>query len=136
MAKRGRPRKPSTELKLSGEYREDRHGNRADELVCSGKPVMPAGLTVSAAAAWRHLVEATPEGIYGEQDIELLTAYCQLWGRYVELNAAGDVITALKVLNSWLRLGCDLGVGPVNRCKLEIQKADDKQEALRDFLTA
>jgi len=135
-SKSGKKRVPTATLKLTGQYREDRHGKRGDESVVSGKPRRPQRLKGAAATAWKHVVDATPDGIYGEQDTELLTAYAELWGAYCELWKEGEVSRALRVLERWLRIASDLGVGPISRCKLTIEKADDKEEALGDFLNS
>ena len=115
----GQP-KPTATLKLEGGYRDDRHGDRVDQVVVGDKPRKPQHLKGPAATAWKHLVETTPEGVYGEQDTEVLTAYCEAWGKYRAAADAGEDAKMWRALQHFIKLAGKVGAGPVDRTRLAI----------------
>lgn len=133
--KSGGHNKKSIEQHLAdGTYRENVHGALADHVQPSGKPVKPRGLKGRAATAWKHLVEATPEGVYGEQDTELLALYCQLWQEVEDYRKSGPVGTYLKFVEKFISIAARVGAGPIDRSRLKMKTKPEKEESLDDFM--
>lgn len=148
-----RPPKPTEMLKLSGGYRQDRHGHRVDaggldipdELEC------PEHLDEPARAEWgRVLAVLQPLGVVTSLDRALLAVYCASWSRWVAceqgIDAGGLVVEGHRGVmspNPLLRVGRDardatlkaaakLGLTPVDRAALNLpaKYEPDKLDAL------
>lgn len=129
----GRPPKPTAELKLTGEYREDRHGHRKDTQVVTGKPRKPAILKGEAAKTWNRIVGKSPAGVYGEQDIDLLVQYCLACEKFLAAHAADDWDEAFKCIDKTVKLASKIGVGPIERTRLTIDENAKKKDAFETW---
>jgi P27 family predicted phage terminase small subunit len=80
-----RHRVPTRLLKLKGSFREDRHGNRGDELEPEiGFPNPPGWLSAEAKREWRRLQsDSRYAAAICRVDRAMLATYCQLWGQFV-----------------------------------------------------
>lgn len=130
----GRKRTPVEVLKLTGNYREDRHGDRAETYVANTAPKRPRGLGDQAKVAWRHLTRTTPAGVYGEQDAENMRIYCELWQMYCNARDDGDWEKQLKLVDRWLKVAGRLGVGPVERARLQLAARPEPKDDFDEFL--
>lgn len=72
----GRNPKPTQSLKLSGTFREDRHGRRQEPKHASGLPEMPDGLAGRAAQEWQWLMGVIDQSLVQATDRALLASYC------------------------------------------------------------
>ncbi len=80
----GRPPTPTAELKLMGNFREDRHGDRADVTGCVGQPVRPDDLDAAGVELWDTIItEHETRGILGEIDTAALHMLCEHWSLWM-----------------------------------------------------
>lgn len=130
----GHNRKSIEQHLADGTYRENVHGALADHVQPSGKPIKPRGLKGRAATAWKHLVDSTPEGVYGEQDTELLALYCQLWEDVHEQRVNGTFASYMKAVEKFISIAARVGAGPIDRSRLKMKSKPAKEESLDDFM--
>lgn len=125
---KGHPPKSTAELKIAGTYRPDRHGDRQDEQICGGKPSIPDDLGENAVKYWRGIVDGSPEGVYGIQDVSLLVQYCELAAKFDELWDEGELDASLKVSDRTVKLATKLGIGPVERTRIRFKETKPKDD--------
>src|SRR5437899_2879596 len=76
-------RKSADELKLSGQFRADRHADRLHVPKMPGTPAKPRGLDKEAGKLWDSIVpQLVAKGYVAEIDQYLLQSMCELWGLY------------------------------------------------------
>lgn len=120
-----RPPKSIAELKLHGNYREDRHGARADiEEVVSGVPDKPPGLNEHESWMWDLVIEEYgDEGPVRRIDTAALLQACRLWGllQQSQAEAASDPTdknlrcAVTSYYAAWDRAAAKLGITPRDR---------------------
>lgn len=134
----GRPRKPTENLKLTGNYRSDRRF--ADEPVPTVEiPDMPDFLTGEAEIEWKRLTPLlAAKRCLTKWDMPMLAAYCYEWGEYVEickLQISGEVeedqkmpsaTARTKVLKNFSEIAREFGLTPSSRTRLSVSEADTK----------
>lgn len=131
----GRPRTPTAKLKLHGDYRSDRHGDRAAEPKPSGKPVKPAGMAKDAAAHWDAVVPGlVATGVATAADAPALAAMCQWHAEY--LTAKRKTVKDRKRLmmmvsahREWMQLASKFGLTPVDRARIQVGEAEESDPA-------
>jgi P27 family predicted phage terminase small subunit len=80
----GRHRKPAAKLKLLGEYREDRHGDRFDDSHLDSAVEKPEGMNSVAERFWDSVVPGLVEAGYVKAiDQPQLRGMCEWWARYI-----------------------------------------------------
>jgi len=122
---RGRPRKSVADLKLHGNFREDRHGDREEfESEFGGLPEKPEGMDSDEEQHWDYIVSAYGEaGPITAIDGPALLACCQnwaLWQRALKAykNDIGDKDLRIAVTShykDWDRAAAKLGLNPRDR---------------------
>ncbi|MHC4176877.1 MAG: P27 family phage terminase small subunit [Planctomycetota bacterium] len=142
-----RPRKRVAELKRTGQYRADRHGNRCDDRVATGAPRKPSWLQGDAAWLWTRVVNSLAKGVLAGVDTAMLASACRwwaLWRQFDQQLAAGEgnpyKITTLAAM-AWKHFSTaasKLGLSPADRTKLHLPPEDDGIEpvAKRDRRTS
>ena len=113
----GRPRKSVHELKLHGQYRPDRHGDRANEPEAAGKMVCPDWLDDDSRKIWDELipnVEALLVNL-GTADSEAFGELCDWLCAYRRLVEIKDRNIAWKNAFALLQ---QFGLTPQSRIKL------------------
>lgn len=143
MANRGRPRKPTAQLKIHGTYRDDRRF--ADEPTPQvAIPDMPNHLTGEAKKEWERIAPLLAKmKCLTEWDRSLLAAYCFEWAVYVELCKKVKVkdftmttINGNKIQNPLLaarnralknlkELATEFGLSPSSRTRISKSETED-----------
>jgi phage terminase small subunit len=132
----GRSPKSTTDLKLLGAFRADRHGDRADAVPPDGVPVRPKELTDDEGELWEQVIAFhRQKNTLGEIDTAGLIALCEAWGLYrqtVDLakQYPTDKETRCAVVAyeaMFERLAVQFGIGPIARAKLKLPKSDGKK---------
>jgi len=152
MTKMGRPKKPTTLLKIHGTYRKDRRF--VDEpMPPVTVPIMPKHLRGEAATEWRRIAPLLAKmKCLTEWDRSLLSAYCFEWGVYVELckkvKVKDLVITTIngnkihnpllsarnKALTNLKELATEFGLSPSSRSRLSLGGEEEEQNPFLAFL--
>ncbi len=127
----GRPRKPTEILKLTGNYRDDRHGARGDAPAAAGRPRMMAGLSRREQRRWRLIVESVPAGVYSRAEEMLLAAAVQWFTLYERQRETGDTDAAAKSIKVYMDCLGKLGATPVDRAKLQIPATEAAKVQVR-----
>ena len=83
---RGRKPIPTAKLKASGGFRNDRHGDRADEpQVKSERPSCPRHLSKEARKEWGRICKLLiAAGIITKLDRTILAVYCEAYAKWVD----------------------------------------------------
>jgi len=117
MGRRGPARTPTKVLALSGSWRAK---SRTDEPPADGKtPICPAWLGKHAKTTWRYIVPRLADmGVLGSTDRNTLARYCQLFVRWREAEASGDVTLSIKLSAHLLKLEREFGLTPSARAGL------------------
>lgn len=122
-----RPRTPTAILQLMGTYRQDRQGNRLDAATLPGTLNKPPDLSPDAAALWDAITATLPPGTLASIDAAGLTACCQWFARWRDLDRrlqAGDgdeykLLTLAAVASKqFAALAGKFGLSPCDRAKL------------------
>jgi phage terminase small subunit len=125
----GRRRKPTPILKLQGQYRSDRHGDRADAELSTGSPVKPDGLPPFASAMWDHVVKAVHSDLLAEADtacLEGMAHWYSVWRSNITSVDASELRTAAAAWDRFAALTIRFGMSPVDRTKIKLQAKDNK----------
>ena len=144
----GRHPKPTRLLKLTGNYRRDRHGGRDSEPQPKrAKSVRcPASLSADARPHWRRLAKLLSGlGILTTADLDSLAVLCETLASHEEAIAAARLAIDPKVKQAWLRaasqafgnwtkLASEFGLTPSGRTRLHVPEAEpDLQELLDKY---
>lgn len=144
----GRPRKPTTLLKVHGTFRKDRRS--VDEPIPPATvPIMPKHLRGEAATEWKRIAPLLARmKCLTEWDRSLLAAYCFEWGVYVELckkvKIKDLVITTIngnkihnpllsarnKALTNLKELATEFGLSPASRSRLSVGEEEEQNPFL------
>lgn len=131
----GRPRTPTSQLKLHGSLRSDRHGDRAGEPQYGGIPVPAVQLSGAAAEHWEFVVPKLIEtGVAKDIDGPALTMLCQFWAKAQSYLAAGDGEyridqSAVMAAKQWRDLASRFGLTAVDRAHIQVGKTEDHDPA-------
>lgn len=125
MTARGRPRKSVADLKLHGEFREDRHAHREEfEAEFTGVPESPDDLNPDEKWLWDLVIsEYGDDGPLRHLDSAALYEACVLWGllRQAQRAAKQDPADAkigglvIKYFNAYDKAAAKLGLNPRDR---------------------
>ena len=133
----GRPRKPSALHILNGTAAA-RNANRGD-MITSGKPKMPSGLSRSAQKFWRRVVPTLIDlGFCSAQDADELALMARWWCTAdalltrVEAGALDVVGRAATADQQFQRIACRFGMTPVDRAKLRVEPKAPPALAVRN----
>jgi len=150
--KSGRKPKPIQMLKLTGNYRKDRHGDIPDPPV--GAPDKPKGLSRLASETWDRLIAALLEQkTIARSDFILLEAICREWGKYKNFNNKLRVIrsdltestkgtkmlhplhrASDRALNNVVRLCQEFGLSAASRSRLNVEAAAGAEDPLEKLM--
>ncbi|MBN2019303.1 MAG: phage terminase small subunit P27 family [Sedimentisphaerales bacterium] len=144
----GRPRKPTTLLKIHGTFREDRRATD-EPMPAIAIPSMPKFLKGEAAAEWERVAPLLAKmKCLTEWDRSLLAAYCFEWGVYVELckkvklkdltitTVSGNKIynpllaSRNKALSNLKELAIQFGLSPSSRSRLSVSEEEESNPFL------
>jgi len=134
-----RPRKPTIQLKATGQFRQDRHAGREHEPKPGGEPIPPDRLSLEAKQFWDKIVpDLISCGIATRLDSELLAQLCEWQATYCEiLSSDGDqyrkVILLSCAAKSFNAIASKFGLTPVDRAKLSVA-APRKLDPIDEFL--
>jgi len=145
----GRIPKPTRELKITGQYRKDRHGDRVDPQLTAGQPRMPRWLTDRGAKdMWRRIAPPLYKArIATQEDALALTALCEWWSEwrkaYRAMQRADGVDERLAAQTMARRAWGEaselmkrFGLTPVDRARIKVTDADAKTETEIKFFGA
>lgn len=142
MGKRGPRPEPTKLLELKGSWRARK--NKREPRPERGAPACPGWLSPEAKAAWRSVVPLlSAAGMIAKVDRNVLTKYCQLWGRWKQAELfiqrfgssypikddAGkvkcfaqfpEVAIAHKLVGLLLKMEQELGLTPSSRSGIEV----------------
>ena len=133
------PQPKSTEtLKLHGNYRADRHGNRPGRAAKLGKP--SAWLGPTAKAWWSQHAEQLATNGVGAGDVSLVESaatWYAIWRKTLDAIEAGDAeyrtwCRASMAWKSFAVAAGKLGIGPTDRSRIRAQ--DKPTSKLEKFL--
>jgi len=122
-----------------GNYREDRHGDRADTQY-DGTPTAPHGLGKDGQYLWKLINTGTPDDILAKIDSPTMFAMCRWWQKWRELDRRShrDDFTPQQfrmMVDAWTqcsKMMMEYGMSPVARTR--IKKANTKTQTETDPL--
>jgi phage terminase small subunit len=128
----GRTRKSKAELKLSGNFREDRHADR-DGIKVAGAPVQPEGLDPDELWLWNQVVTQLPAGVLAQIDTAHLWAMCELWSLYrlalviakAEPTDKEARVAVLGYKKAWDSAAARCGLNPTDRLRLQLPQSEN-----------
>lgn len=146
------------ELKISGTYREDRHGDRAEGMKPSCAPQPPAHLTAAEKKIFREVAETMFESSFiTDLDVNVLELYAvqmalfrkakkqlqkgkEYTTEYINKSGAKNEVPSawLKIMNDstdqLLKLQAKLGLTPTDRKKVSLatKGEEDDDSLLKD----
>lgn len=136
---RGRPPKSVHDLKVHGQFRSDRHGDRLNEPTVVGRPEMPDWLAEDAVWLWELVVnEYADSGPIARLDTAALAAACDLWSLYRKASEKAERqplekdyrIAVTSYYAAWERAAAKLGLNPVDRRRLRVE-SENKSSGIR-----
>jgi len=151
---KGRKPKPLATLRLTGQYRADRHKDR--ENAPQPKPAMPkrpSWLKGEARRTWDRLSpELVRLGLLSELDV-LFASYCAEWGLYAEAcrqltdieaciekttngNQIQKAIVGIKnrALANCLKIAAEYGLSPSSRTRLRVHVGARELDPLEELI--
>jgi hypothetical protein len=138
-----RPPKSTAELKLHGNYREDRHGDRCDESMAIGEPQKPDDLEEIESWAWDIVIGGLLPAAKAQIDAPLLIGLCRWYARWCEYDrrmraGEGDeyknLVMAATAWKAFERCASRFGMSPADRAKLKLPASEKKADEFEDFL--
>lgn len=130
----GRRPKPLETLKITGQYRQDRHGQREIEDSATGKPIRPQWLSGEARKFWDRTVPLLVQmGIAKQIDSADLASMCQWWAVWREhiTQAAEDPASLTAAVKAWSQfapLADRFGMSPSARTKIAVPVAGKQDD--------
>jgi len=135
---------PTAILKLQGAYREDRHGNRANEPTPSGHPQMPLTLSPAARKHWQRVVPLLVKmGVAKTVDTAALAGMCEAWSVYQDIHRyyrkagvkdrLGLVTKLIAARKDWGVQAGMFGMTPSDRARLTVEP-DESTDSFEDML--
>ncbi len=119
-------RKKSADIhRISGTYREDRHGNSSDLEIEIEEPLKPSWLSDHASEIWdRTLEKLMPLNILTSIDDISLAAYCELSAEF----ASNPVEFPSSKMAQLRSLMSSFGMNPADRNKVSAKKPTRKNQ--------
>ena len=133
----GRPRKPTSILKLEGAYHPSRHGDRSGEPVATGSPVKPKDMTPAASKHWDEVVgELIRMGIAKQIDQTALVQMCEWFSECKRLQKSKTKdyknLTMWSCAHKqWRDLASRFGMTPSDRARLDVGESSNSDPAAR-----
>lgn len=133
-----RPPKPVELLKLTGAYREDRHGDRDGVMSPEGDVQQPGNLDASGLRMWGVVRDKlAPCGFLTAADQPMVDLCCRLWGLLQTAVAAAQMdpmdkdarAAVVAYTSQWLATAAKIGLSPSDRVKLAPATAKKKDDA-------
>jgi phage terminase small subunit len=114
------PRKPNPLKLIAGTDRPDRHANEIDLPLCAAVPSAPDWLAnAHAVKEWERLAPILhANGLLTEAGTAALGVLCSLFGKIVQLYAAGESPTG-HMLSQFRALANDFGLTPVAQGRIK-----------------
>lgn len=130
----GRRRKPTPILKLQGQFRADRHGDRSDVELATGKPIKPQGMPPVADAMWEHLTGCIHEDLLAEADSSCLEGLCRWYAVWQSAMSEADTRTASVAWGHFATMSTRFGMSPTDRSKIKLTPKDLPKDPMEDLL--
>lgn len=139
----GRPRKPLEEHEQDGTFREDRHGDRRNEVKFDGEPVKPRGMSKDASEHWDFIVpQLVSKGRAKLVNTPALLALCNCWANYCKAERSKPIpgqgrarqMEINGYLREWRDMARDFGMTPVSNTKIGGDVGDNKSNPFEQFL--
>jgi phage terminase small subunit len=137
--------KSTAELRLAGTFRDDRHGERIDEIAATGRPRKPDWLKGEAGRAWDFVVSSMAPGVLAKADSLVLAGACEWWSEWREyrrkrISGEGDpyklLVMAATAWKQFMVCAAKLGLSPVDRTKLrDMPETEQQPDAKTAFFT-
>ena len=140
---KGRPAKPTAELRATGGYRATRHRDRADEAIKPTSLERPKHFGKIGAEAWDRIVSALPPALMTSLDPDSLSMYCDLLETYHALRPLfmsdpldkETRITFFTTIDHIDKIGRQFGWSPQSRSGLKMPE-QAREESGFDVLLA
>ncbi len=134
-------RKTTEELKASGGYRKDRHGNRADVSPAPGEPIRPEGMTPGQAQIWDSVLASLPAAAIGEKDESAMVELIETYQRMRDVGALlaenrtdkDNRIAYCAFFDRWLKLAQEFGLTPRSRAAIKVPTGGEQDEETDTF---
>jgi phage terminase small subunit len=137
--KRGRPRTPTSKLRLAGTFRPDRHTR--SEPKPDGEPYKIAELSGAALVLWDRVVpELTRMKIATALDSAELLAMCEWWGEYrmlqhnKKLEPYKRMCAMAAAYKQFRTIASRFGLTPADRAGLDIDGDDQETNPFAAFV--
>lgn len=114
-------RRPTpTRLKvINGTAQPSRINKKEPKIKAAAIPNCPAWMNAEGKKEWRRIAKVlTESGIVTQLDYVVLATFCQMWGRYVEAEKAGQEVNVSHITQMRL-LAVEMGMSPSSRSKVE-----------------
>ena len=129
----GRHPTPSGVLKLTGQHRQDRHGDRGLEMKPKGKPACPTWLDGESRECWESVVPQLVEiGVATKLDENQLAAMCRWWAAWRDADRDMDVdpsprnvSRAVRMWQQFQSISARFGMTPADRIKLSVAQVEE-----------
>lgn len=131
----GRPRKPHSELELSGAFKKDpqRLTQRLNAPQAEGKVGAPPNhLNPLQKEIWREVVAALPRGVAGKSDRMSIEMICRYWATVRKHGLGGRLGLSPRDVSLLLQLFGKYGLTAADRQRLTIKDDPDPDE-VNDF---
>lgn len=141
MGQRGPAPATISVLSAKGQYRKDRHAERAEMPEATGEPEKPAGLCEDGSWLWDTVLRSVKAGQIKLADTAILWHACEVWGlmRKVHnqlVNAPGDKnlrIAFNDYSSHFTALAAKLGITPVDRARIRVEAKETKDNSKSRF---
>ena len=136
--------KSTSDLKLHGTFREDRHGGMVDAEFVAGVPVMPDDLGPDGEWLWSTIIKGYAPGVLSGQDASALEGAARWWARWRKfdrlIDEAADPYKATCLASiawkAFVGVASKLGLSPAARASLKFPDKKDKSDnGKRRFFT-
>ena len=133
--------KSVAEHRAAGTYRQDRHGQRCEEVAATGQPRKPEWVSADPVAndCWETIVSGSHPGVLARVDsltIGAAARWFAVWRRLDHQLAEGGgddyklTVQASAAFKQFLACVTKLGMTPVDRAKLHLAPHKDGPPAL------
>ena len=134
----GRPRKPTSTLKLHGTMDSRQAKQRRSEPQAAGMPTKPDGMPKEASEFWdKYVPELVRMGVAKANDAPALQSMCQWWAEYMKHQrsrpASKHVYRRINMManahKQWRDLASRFGMTPVDRTHIQVDDRTSKDPA-------
>lgn len=152
----GRPRTPTSQLKIRGTFRSDRRDVDGEPTAPVAIPKKPVFLKKEAAKEWKRITPILAQmKCISQADMALVAAYCFEWGLYVtlckEIKTVGDMIETTinghkisnplvnirnRAFKNMKEIATEFGLSPSARTRIKTEPGQPADNPFAQFLNA